>query len=230
MTTVVGRVLHGIIMAVSISLGVAASCLAFLVAALALRWNIVAWRRSGPRVRLETFHGVFRPDDKLQENVGDAGFQIIRVINGGRAAADIVDWGVRFLAPRGLRGRILRTKIVDYTGELPAPPHLPVRMEAFSEVHLHAWPIDRFVKFADAAGKGEASCKFQFYVRIAGQGEVATKLVDVSSYLFRWDGRGNPPRPSLKSRFELVWVEIVLLLKRNPHQACSSRRPAPDSG
>src|SRR5260370_19316751 len=143
-------------MMVSMSLSPAAvSLLALLVAALALTWNIVSWRRSGPKLWLDTFFGVFRPENELPEDAESIHFQIIRVINGGRAPADIVHWGVRFLAHRGVRGRIRRTKVVDFTGKLSAPPHLPLRLESSSEVRLHSCPIVRFVELADAAGSGE---------------------------------------------------------------------------
>jgi hypothetical protein len=200
------------------------SLLALVVGALAMAWNMVSWRRSGPRIRLETFYGRFDPENDLPEDVDDTGFQIIRVVNSGRTPADVADWGVRFLARRRLHGLGPLTKIVDFAGKLPAPPYPPIRVEPSSEVSIHALPIDRFVEFADVVGKGQTGCKFQFYVRVAGQGEVATKLVDVSGYLFAWDGRGNPPRASLKFRLQLLWVNVVLRLRRTRNERLSLAR------
>jgi hypothetical protein len=91
--------------------------------------------------------------------------------------------------------------------------YLPVRVESFSEVRLHAEPIDRFVEFVDSVGKGETDSKFQFYVDVAGQGEISTNLIDVSRYLFEWDERGSPPRLSLAARLQWLWVKAVLRLR-----------------
>jgi hypothetical protein len=187
---------------------------ALLVSALALTWNVVSWRRSGPEIRLETFSAVFHPENELPEDAEDTSFQVINVINSGRAPADIVAWGVRFLARPMWRCRGSRSKIVDFTGELPAPSHLPIRVEPSSEVRVHAFPLRRFVRFIDATGRGQSACRFQFDVRISGQGEVSTKLVDVPKYLFAWDGRGNPPNASLRLRLQFLWARLVVRFGR----------------
>jgi hypothetical protein len=192
----------------------AISCSAVL-AVLALTWNVMSWRRNGPRVSLETFFGMFHPQEELARDAVDTHFQIVRVTNSGRMPADIVLYGLRFYAPRrGLVGRLFRVKIVEYGGSLDAPPQLPVRIQPFTNIYLHPWEIGRFIKFAETVSAGITGCKFQFYVHISGQREVATKLQDVSTMLSRWDGRNRPGGLSLKTKLRLAWIELVLRLKR----------------
>lgn len=197
--------------------------LALLVSTLSLAWAVASWRNSGPRIELETFGAAFHPKNELPDGAEDTSFQVVHVTNAGRSPADIVSWGVRFFACR--KGRHSpRTKIVDYTGELPAPPHLPVRVEQSSETHIHAFPLHRFIEFADAVGKGPKHFCFQFYVHVAGHGEVSTKLVDAAWYLRRWDGRGNSPPFPLTFRMQVLWARLQVLLRRT-----RIRQPIPNT-
>lgn len=92
--------------------------LAFLLSCVSLTWQIVSWRRSGPRVVVNASQSFPVYDHGL-------GDQMVAVTarNKGRAATTVMGWSLEF--PNGDNLIMQR--------QLPWTPSLPHRLEAHSE-------------------------------------------------------------------------------------------------
>ena len=63
------------------------SALAFLMSGAALAWQLISWRRSGPRVRVAAINGVGGDPDRLVDFIG------IRATNQGRLSTEVTGAG-----------------------------------------------------------------------------------------------------------------------------------------
>lgn len=130
------------------------SVLALLVAAASLVWQVTSWRRSGPRVKVETANS-FPVFDRLDggRDLGDHHVEV-KAYNRGRAPVTLTAWGLQL--PGG------RTAISRGTAWSAPMPH---RLEPGAEAGWHL-PADEVR--AVCAEQGVTFRQVRGFVALAG--------------------------------------------------------------
>jgi hypothetical protein len=130
---------------------------AVLLSCVSLTWQIVSWRRSGPRVAVDASQSL-----PMYDHGAGNWMVAITARNTGRAATTVTGWSLEF--PTG-------DKLV-MTNQLPWTPSLPHRLEAHSDA---TWFIDTDEVKQECAQRGVHYTDLRAVVSLASGEKVKAK-------------------------------------------------------